>query len=222
MPASILAEYASSKKAYKSWGQTAGYFDGDGSLIVRKVSGGTPFTLGLTLDFVDQSKSQIIMLESFLITRGINTGSPYLNGGAWRLSIGGLEDVKLTLSRMLPHLSKKYVEAAAALDYLENRITGNEFQTILELEVREGNRERLGKRVDLPWTRIEGIKKAILFSTSVPRRRRRTLTEEEEDRLVERYVKGSIGQRKLARAFGMSHAVVRRALSRRGLASKPT
>jgi hypothetical protein len=187
---------------------------------VRKVSGGIPFTLGMTVDFIDQSRMQIFMLESFLKRRGIKTGSPYLNGGAWRLSIGNISSIELVLRRMLPHLCKKYVEATAALAYLEDRITGDEFQTILEREVREGNRERVGKRVDLPWTRSEGVKNAILYSTSFPRRRR-ILTKEEEDRLVEQYLKGSMGQRKLARANGMSHAVVRRALARRGLASKP-
>jgi len=160
------------------------------------------------------------MLESFLKRRGINTGRPYLNGGAWRVSIAGIHGVKVVLSRMLPHLCKKSVEVAAALDYLNDKITGNEFQMILESQVKEGNREKVGRRMDIPWTRSEGLKKATAFSTSLPRRRR-ILTRDEEDRLVEQYLKGSIGQRKLARANGLSHAVVRRALARRGLASKP-
>jgi hypothetical protein len=161
------------------------------------------------------------MLESFLRSRGISTGRPYFNGGAWRLSIGNISCIKLALRKMLPYLCKKYVEVMAALDYLEDRTTGDEFQTILEREVREGNREKVGRRVNLPWTRSEGARKAILYSTSLPRRRR-FLTKDEEDRLVEQYLKGSMGQRKLARANGMSHSVVRRALARRGLASKPT
>jgi hypothetical protein len=213
-------ENTSPSRTYKSWGQIAAYFDGDGSLIVRKVSGGIPFTLGLTADFIDQSRMQILMLESFLKRRRVRTGTPYLNGGAWRLSVGNTRDVKLVLKRMLPHLCKKYAEVAAALDYLEDRITGDVFQTILEREVREGDRERIGSRVDLPWTRSEGLKKAILFSTSRPRRHR-TLTKDEEDMLVRQYLEGSLGQRKLARVNGISHAVVRRALARHGLASKP-
>jgi hypothetical protein len=90
------------------------------------------------------------MLESFLKSRGIKTGSPYYNGGAWGLSIGSIRQIKLVLRWMLPYLCKKYVEVLAALDYLEDRITGDEFQTILEHEVRGGNREKVGRRVDPP------------------------------------------------------------------------
>jgi hypothetical protein len=122
---------------------------------------------------------------------------------------------------MRPHLCKKSVEVEAALDYLEGKTSGNEFQRFLEQEVREGNRERIGRRVDLPWTRMEGLRKAILFSTTFPRKRR-NLTPSEEDNLAKRYLSGSMGQRKLARASGLSHAVVRRALARRGLASRPS
>jgi len=207
------------KEIYRSWNQIAAYFDGDGCLSVRKVAVGRPFTLGLTIDFIDQSKKQIFMIESFLRGRGIATGRPYLNGGAWRLSIGSIPDIKIVLRRMLPHLCKKSVEVAAALDYLNGKMTGNEFQRILKSEVREGNRERIGKQVDLPWTRTEGRRKATLFSTSFPRQRR-MLSRSEEDKLVEQYLTGSIGQRKLAKANGLSHAVVRRVLARHGLACK--
>jgi hypothetical protein len=160
------------------------------------------------------------MIESFLRQRGVRAGLPSFKGGAWRISIGGVRDVITAMRRMLPHLCKKSVEVAAAVDYLEGNMTGNEFQSILTQEVREGNRERIGRQIDLPWTRPEGLRRAILFSTSFPRKRRK-LTKSEEDRLVEQYLEGSMGQRKLAKVNGLSHAVVRRALARRGLASKP-
>lgn len=207
-------------KTYKYWSQVAAYFDGDGCLSVRKVSGGIPFTIGLTIDFIDQSREQILMLESFMRRRGIDTGHPFQHGGAWRMSMGGIHPVKIVLHRMLPHLFKKSVEAAAALAYFNDKITGNEFQTILEGQVKEGNRERVGRRLDIPWTRRQGLKKATEYSTSIPRRRR-ILTSSEEDSLVEQYLKGSIGQRRLARSNGLSYAVVRRALARRGLATSP-
>ena len=206
---------------YSTWGQIAAYFDGDGSLSVRKVAVGVPFTLGLTIDFIDQSRKQILMIELFLKQRGIMTGRPHFNGGAWRVSVGGLREVKIVLRRMLPHLCKKSVEVAAALVYLDGKSTGNDFQDVLANEVREGNREKLGRSVDLPWTRPEGLRKAIAYSVAFPRKRR-ALTKAEEDALVEQYRTGSIGQRKLAKANGLSHAIVRRALARRGLASKPS
>ena len=116
---------------------------------MRKVAVGIPFTLGLTIDFIDQSKKQILMIESFLGGKGVSTGRPYFHDGAWRLSVGGIRDIKTVLQRMLPHLRKKGVEVAAALDYLRGISTGNEFQAILQQQVREGNREKVGKIISL-------------------------------------------------------------------------
>ena len=180
---------------------------------------GIPFTLGFTIDFIDQSKKQILMIESFFAAKGISSGRPSFRCGAWRLSVGGIRDVKTVLQRMLPHLCKKGVEVAAALDYLRGISTGNEFQAILQQQVREGNREKVGKIIDLPWTRMEGLKKATKFSTNLPRRRHK-LSKSEEDGLVQQYLTLKIGQRKLAKANGLPHAVVRRVLAHHGLASE--
>ena len=196
----------------------AAYFDGDGCLSVRKVAVGVPFTLGFSVEFIDQSKKQIVMLDSFFRARDISTGTPRFHGGAWRLSVAGVREVEAVLRRMFPYLCKKSVEVAAALDYLHGITTGNEFQSILDLQVREGNREKLGRIVDLPWTRTEGLKRATAYSTSIPRRRCR-LTKSQEDTLVEQYLTLKIGQRKLAKASGLPHAVVRRVLAHHGLAS---
>ena len=217
---SVRHQGTSTADGYDSWRQIAGYFDGDGCLSIRKVATGTPFTVGLTLDFIDQSRKQILMIESFMRRRGVAVGRPSFRGGAWTVSIGAIRAVKSALQRMLPYLCKKSVEARAALDYLEGRISGNEFQLLLLQEVKQGNRERMGRQVDLPWTRPEGLRRAIMFATSFPRKRR-VLTRAEEDRIVEQYLQGSIGQRKLAKANGLPHAVVRRVLARRGLAATP-
>jgi hypothetical protein len=159
------------------------------------------------------------MIESFLRGKGISTGRPRFNGGAWRLTVGGIREVQTVLQRMLPHLCKKAVEVAAALDYLRGISTGNEFQSILQQQVREGNREKVGKIIDLPWTKMEGLKRATKLSTSMPRKRRR-LTKSEEHNLVQQYLTLKIGQRKLAKANGLPHAVVRRVLAHYGLASQ--
>jgi hypothetical protein len=159
------------------------------------------------------------MVESFFIQRRITCGRPRQNGGAWRLTIGKVRNVTRVLKAMLPYLCKKRVEAEAAVGYLENRITGNEFQEVLEREVISGNRERVGRRVDIPWTRKEGLERATSRATSLPRKRYELTSDEEED-LARQYASGSIGQRRLAIANGLPHHVVRRALVRKGLAAK--
>src|SRR6266852_4346633 len=151
---------------YRLWSQVAGYFDGDGSVVIRKISRGIPFTLNLSLQFVDQSRSQIKTIKDFLLLNGVRSGRPSFSTGAWRIEVGTIEGVKTTLSRMIPFLHKKAEDASAALRYLDDQITGNELQELMEISVRNGNRERLGRRLDLPWTRIEGLTRAASYVAS--------------------------------------------------------
>ena len=63
------------------------------------------------------------------------------------------------LRNMLPYLCKKAIEAKAALDYYEGRITGNELMAIFKQEVEAGRRERRPRKVviDVPYTRPQGL-----------------------------------------------------------------
>jgi LAGLIDADG-like domain len=67
---------------YKDWPQLAGYFDGDGSITIRRTSRGRPFTLLPALEFADMSRRQIKMVKEFLLSRGIRTGAMAKRNGA--------------------------------------------------------------------------------------------------------------------------------------------
>ena len=113
---------------------------------------------------------------------------------------------------MLPYLYKKRKEAKAVLDYLSDKMTGNDLQKILRAAVRRGDREHVGPFVDIPWTRSDGRKRAREFSAQFSGRKP-SFGMEEELEIIRRYEAGE-SQRAIARWSGVTKGVVRRAISR--------
>ena len=149
---------------YDSWEQIAGYFDADGTIVIFDLSN-IPYKLGLSLSFVDQSIDQIRMVRNFLRKAGIRTSNVLrqnMRSNAWIVAIGSVGQVKECLRLMIPHLSKKAIEARAVLDYYDGKITGNELVAVFRSEVEAGRRERRDRKVpiDVPFTYPVG-KKAL-------------------------------------------------------------
>jgi hypothetical protein len=74
------------------------------------------------------------------------------------VAVSEFNSVRNALKYMIPFLCKKAVEARAAVDYYEGRITGNQLASIFSLEVEAGRRERRERKVkiDVPYTRTRG------------------------------------------------------------------
>jgi hypothetical protein len=197
---------------YTDWPQLAGYFDGDGSISIRRTSRGRPFTLLPALEFGDMSRRQIRMVKEFLLSRGIRTGKMTKRNGAWRVEVGTIEGVTRALTAMMPFLFKKKTEAGATLDYLTDKISGNELQRILRAAVRRGDRERVAPFIDLPWTRSAGAKKAVELSWKFAGGKP-PLGPEGQLEIIRRFGAGQ-SQRGIARSMGISRGMVRRAVSR--------
>lgn len=144
---------------YTSWGQVAGYFDGDGTIYFSDTSN-KPYKLSVSLIFVDQSLDQVKNVKDFLNRRGIRSSNILKTsvGTANMVAISEFKSVKRALKRMMPHLCKKSNEASATLDYYEGRITGNRLLTVFKEEVLAGRRENRPRKVslDVPYTRPEG------------------------------------------------------------------
>jgi hypothetical protein len=144
---------------YRSWLQVAGYFDGDGTIYFSDTSN-RPFKLSISLVFVDQSIDQIKSVKDFLNLRGVMTSNVLKRSDveAYELAVSQFKSVRKVLRRMIPFLCKKEVEARAALDYYEGKITGNELLAVFKAEVEAGRRERKARTVllDVPYTRPEG------------------------------------------------------------------
>ena len=198
---------------YRSWAQVAGYFDGDGSISIRRTSRGRPFTLLPALEFGDQSRRQIAVVQGFLRLRGIRTGVMVKHGGAWRIEVGTTQGVTRALLEMSPFLYKKKTEARATLDYLSDKISGNDLQRVLRAAVRRGDRERIGPFVDMPWTRSEGAKKAMELAWQFAGRKP-SLGPGVQRVIIRRHEAGD-SLREMARSTGIPYSTLRRMVSRR-------
>ena len=88
---------------YGSWGQVAGYFDGDGTIVFSDTSN-QPYKLGLSLIFVDQSFDQIRTVRDFLHAQDIGTGNitKTSKGTAYMLAISKFDSVRKVLAEMRP------------------------------------------------------------------------------------------------------------------------
>lgn len=193
---------------YDSWEQVAGYFDADGTIVIFDLSY-MPFKLCLYLSFVDQSIDQIRMIREFMLAMGIKTSKILKSHktDAWSVVISGFDSVKECLRCLIPHLGKKAIEAQAALDYYENRMTGNQLIAILENEVEAGRRERRKRKVavDVPYAYAEGDAKLKQLRIVRPRdnlgRYALKLTSEDAHRIREAHFKGKRTVRELMKDF---------------------
>jgi len=138
---------------YDSWRQLAGYFDGDGTIYFSDTSN-RPYKLSIALVFVDQSVDQIRTVKDFLNRHGVRTSNilKRSDGEVYQLAVSEFKSVKRALKRMALFLCKKEIEARAALDYYEGRITGNQLLTVFKAEVDASRRERKARTVllDVP------------------------------------------------------------------------
>ena len=152
--------------SYSSWAALGGYFDGDGT--VEELVG--MFVVGVRLGFSDNWLEQIKAVRSFLASQGIKVGNPISRRRgvehAWKLMACNKDAVLVMATMMLPHVVKKKAELQAVADYLEDRITGDEFVRRVNHEVEIGNKLGKLKVSNLPKTRTDGNRARRIISLS--------------------------------------------------------
>ena len=143
-------------RGYKKWAQVGAYFDGDGSLLLGRNR--APFYFEPKLHFSDQSIEQLEMLRNFLSSHEIRVSKVITpRVGANSVAIGHADSVLRAMRAMMPFTYKKSIELRAAILYCEDKITGNDFQRIMESDVDAGRRERHRHRsFDSPYFRSQG------------------------------------------------------------------
>jgi hypothetical protein len=134
------------------------FFDGEGSI---SLSPGT-HSIGITLRFSQVDKRVLDEIAEFLSSKGVSGIRVYVSDRNRRhaihaLVIGSNEGVESTLTMMWPYLRVKSVQAKFTLDYLQDKITGNEFIKAMNGEVQAGRRAGKIYTVDQPFKRSEGI-----------------------------------------------------------------
>lgn len=135
---------------YSSWEQIAGYFDGDGNVGVEVVKR----VLRLKIRFVDTWRPQIESIRAYLREIGISCGAVGkgdkrgLWQAAYRLDIVEIDSVIRVAKVPLRFTVKKSPELRTVVDYLENRITGNQALEVFNEGVRTGRRRGKIREVD--------------------------------------------------------------------------
>ena len=151
--------HSCNQRAYTTWEQVAGYFDGDGSL---KVHTGV-YALPIEVSWTDQDSKQIEHVKEFLAMEGVigRMGETRQRGKTYyELHVAQSGKALVALKRMLPLVDKKESQVRAGIDYLENRITGEQFIEKLNEAVRLGKRSSPIRNLKMPYTKEQGVRLA--------------------------------------------------------------
>jgi len=202
---------------YKSWSQVSGYFDGDGSVDFDPGK----WVLHPKVTLTDNYRPFLEMLKQFLVSRGIRAWKTSFTMGAWKFGFGQADSLIQLGTMMWPHCSKKRLEVKAAVDYLDDRITGTEFVQVLNDSVTSGNRTGKFRLVDIPYVRTQGQLKSQMEQAERTKRMGEANQILTDDQLEERVsiISGEVSNRELAKKFGVSPATISRAVfgrSKRG------
>lgn len=193
---------------YSNWSQVGGYFDGDG-MVGLKVQ---MYTIQLYLDFSDNWLPHLDMLKGFISGSGIES---YLSGhsnNVHSLRIMSVEGVLAAAKRMLPHVSKKLLELKMVIDYYENRITAQDVVDCFNKEVESGKRTGKVRKTSIPYDYQSGRQVALNQTLGLANEARRVRVPDEiRHQILSEHLLG-VGQRKLAKQFGLSRTVVRKVL----------
>jgi hypothetical protein len=203
--------------SYTTWHQTAGYFDGDGGVILKLEM----FTVSIGLDWADSYKPQLEAIRGFLIREGLRPARTYSAGEGnpvWHLRLTNQTDLIWALSKMAPLVVKKGDQVDASIRYLKDEITGEELIEAFNNAVRAGTRSGYLRTLKMPYTHSQGVAKGRknlgkgpiaqrkISATVLDRVRRRR-----EDGLTLREISGSVG---------VSYSSIQRALTRSQSGSK--
>lgn len=134
------------------------------------------FTLNLQVDWVDQDREQLEHIQRFLLKHNITgrLGETWTQGRKYfELSVMQSDNSLEALKRMLPCVDKKSSQVSAAIDYLENQITGEKFIGMMNEAVICGKRSSTVKSVKMPYTKAQGL---LLAMSSHRWGKRRVLT----------------------------------------------
>jgi hypothetical protein len=159
---------------YVSWGQVAGYSDGDGGILLNPGK----YTVGIALDWADTYRPQLIGIRQFLLQEKLRPSREYPLGGkkpVWHLRLSVQMDVFSALKEMLPFLIKKRDQALASERYLQDKITGEDLIEAFNDAIRNGTRSGYIRHLEMPYTHSQGLAKGKEFLKLGPGSPRRSV-----------------------------------------------
>lgn len=188
---------------YTDWKQVAGYFDGDGCVIIKV----RKFVLIFYLQWVDTYRPQLQQVSSFI--KGLETSKgiyPVTSQDAFSFRITRMNEVLSSAERIVPWSFKKREELQVAIEYYRNMITGNAAAKVMNDQVLGGRRSGRLIEVNLPFTHEEGTRLA---------RRRSGLSEAQLDEIRRLYESSHSSSYALGRKYGVSATTIRNILKDR-------
>jgi len=201
-------EIASLSHSYKSREQVSGYFDGDGTPILRLMM----FTICPCIDWADTYGPQVEAVRTFLVERGIRSTNSYPRGHSkpvWHLRLYESGGLLIAAQAMLSNLMKKRDQVHAIIVYLQDRITGEELVGAFNRATISGTRSGFLREVKMPYTHSQGVAHARDLVHS-GKRVSSTLTKEILAEIVERQSRGET-LRDISLAYGVSKSAIMRA-----------
>jgi hypothetical protein len=143
-----------------SWEWIAGFYDGEGSILITIRKNSIAFEVTLSQKY----RPLLECVQEFLNSNGI-ASSLYDRGTAYNLSVHSTDGIKRMLEAMLPYLRLKGIQARAVLDYQNDRISGDDVVRIFNGEVLAGRRKGMLRQLPAQlFGRVESIRRFRLFA----------------------------------------------------------
>lgn len=197
---------------YRSWRQIAGYFDGDGSILLKPKM----YTISFSIEWADTSLPQLEQIRDFLMRHGI-LSQPKIQKmvgecASYSLMVSYQDSVLGLAKSMSPFAFKKWAGLHAAIRYLEDETTGNELVAASNKTVTDGTRAGKILEISMPHTRSESLVTARKLGASKAGLSRRKLTTQQVLEVKGRHGEKGESIRKLAFAYSVFESVILRAL----------
>jgi len=171
------------------------------------------YAITLTVTWSDEYRKMLEHINQFLLHKGVVGKIGKFKRGQsvyYELHVSEGRNALFVLKEMLPHLDKKWSQVKAAVDYLENRITGNQLIEELNEAVRANRRSSSIRESSLPYTKLQGKR----VGKSKGRPGGRVLTKDQiSDAKYNREING-LTFRELAKMYNVAPSTVLRSLTK--------
>ena len=204
MRASVLAY------GYSSWCAVASYFDGDGTVELQLMK----YTLRFKLSWTDNYRQQVEQVKLFLESQGVRTMRIVYAKGAYHLTIGKIESLRLAATRMLESgcAFKKRRELSALIAYYDNKKTGDQVVKEFNECVRSGIRSGWERTSRIPLTYKGGRMLQARLTGQAAGRALRKVDAPLRTKIIEERNQFSLPVEKLASLHRLSKTTISRVL----------
>ena len=131
---------------------------------------------------------------------------------AYRIEISSIHDVFRTAKEMMRYSVKKSHDLEILIDYLEDKITGDEAISRFNDEVRSGRRSGIICISNLPHIRTEGVRMTKQENARRARAAHAVHVDSSTEYLIRKDHSTGMGHYSLSRKYKLSESIIRRVL----------